>query len=387
MKFIDKVISDCYRQTYVIVDYREKNEILDLCREEILASTHFEFLKGSIFKYDSNNIEIVQNIDKEIQNSFIFEITLKLEQYVAEKNIVFASDLNKSLLGSLSDNNPITIIFSYCYSKKGSQINIPELTIYENKVPNYYIEQVINEILITLHEYELIESNKVDDLSEILIDFKNEDTFEEKNDYLVDVRKFTRDENFASDDFDGLGTGTYYLFNQDSENYTITIKKIYEKQLHNLDDKIVKKMELIGIESKKQFLEYLNKYFGRTKIINSGFEIIFNEFAKVNHYTIDKYVLKHFQIEYDENKTIEEQLTSEQYNMLSNKFVSAWIYANHLVDDSIVDYDIMVEYGIKKLLNQQESIEDFADFYETTYSVLVIYDFCVSVGLIERIKK
>ncbi len=384
MKFIDKVLSDCYCQTYVIIDANEKEELLDLCKEEVLVTINYDFVKDTIFKYNTKKNEISENSEKLINKYFINEISTKLEEYITDKNLIFASDVNHSIIGNLNDNNPITIIFSYCYFKKSFNMKLPKVKIYENPMPKHFIYQVINEILIALKEYDLKESSIVDDLSEVLVDYLNENTLEEQKDYLVDVRNFAREHHLSNDELDGLGVGTYYLINDSLENYTITIKKIYEKQLHVLDDRIVKKMDLFDLDSKQVFIYRLNKFFCRQKMINSALDVILSAFAKVNDYNIDKYVLQHYQIAYDENKTIKEQLTSEQYRLLCNKFTSAWIYGIHHVDDDIIDYEIMMEYQMKKLISPQESKEDFEEFYNSCYSLLVIYDFCVTRGLIER---
>ena len=164
--------------------------------------------------------------------------------------------------------------------------------------------------------------------------------------------KFQIDRN----DLVGLQRNKYLLKNKDNQNCIISIKEIYDKDVYDITDEIVKKINYLNTKTVKELRNKIDDVFSFIYNINSNVMSILQNMAKINNFKIDNYVTEHYQ------KIMEvDEITDQIYEDIKISYITSYIFATS--DITIDEYFFYLEQEYK-LLYQVKKPEDEMTFDE-----------------------
>ena len=196
MKFIDKKISESYFQIYIILSSKEKNQLVKNAKKEMLYTKKEQLQeqiniykninktsnsdsskeKLNILKEELSNLNINSNkyAYKEIQELMCDELLPEIFDHMDENHLIQVFDKELSIIGSLDDNNPLTMIYSFCYIRDDYEIIYPTTKGNEYFFTEKDIDMLQTELLIMNKLYTKEFGEKVTEFSDLVFSYFNE---------------------------------------------------------------------------------------------------------------------------------------------------------------------------------------------------------------------
>lgn len=390
MKFIDKKISDSYYQIYIILDSKEKKEIINLIKEELLNSKKEE-LKDQLRLFKSINattnsaqsLEKVNNLNKELNNisinNMIYktnEIESRLYEYIQKDVISHTEDLgviqvfsqDNSYIGNLNDNNPITIVYSFCYVSKQYNIVYPKTKGNAYLFTSKDVDMIQTEMLIAnkfYHKHKVLFSTEFSDLE---FSYMCEDDM--KFNLYMDISEIEGKFQIDRSELIGLERNKYLVKNRENQNCIINIKEIYDKDVFDMNDEIAKKINYLNTKTVKELRKKIEEVYSFIYNINSNVTSILQNLVKINTFNIDNYVIEHFK-RISEIEEINDQIFEE----MKMNFVTGYIFG--ICDINIEKYFFYLEEEYKLLYRVKKPEDDltFEEYFNMKAPYYALYEF------------
>lgn len=391
MKVIRDKVSNSYYNIYLILTRNEKNKYIDIVKRELEEMTvkslsdkiteewiNFRREKDPITKNHIletiKTLKSIEPIGNEITDELIRTyLPSALMDFFIEDTINgdYAPCLNieGNVIGDLSEDKTISIKYSFCYVPSNYELVNPST----KGNPYFYsykdTEMLINEILIGTGNYSKRESLLTTEFSDILFTYIKDDKIEK--DIYKDITKVINDYNINKKDILGIARGTYNLINENQESFTIIIKDIYNKEVYELNDEIVQKLNMFQTTSVKKFREKIEEVYSRYLNINSNINSLTKRFLELNKFDIDEFVVKHYYRFKDIEDTIE-----NSYKYLDD-IKRSFLYG--LLIDRCVDLDdlgrsiAIDEYELFKNINREESESTLMEYIFSRGPIVEIY--------------
>lgn len=376
MKFIDRKISESYYQLYIIFDHKEKKEYLDLVKKDLLnykleelqkqinlyksisANTKSEQSKERYqsLKQEYNNMTIENcQFDTDLLELGLCDLLLKdILEHIEKLGIAQVFGQDTSVIGSFTDNNPLTLIYSFCY------VNIDTTITYPKTKGNAYLftskdtDMIQTEMLIANNFYNKKESNITTEFSDVKFAYMCEDDI--RFDLYMDISEIESKLQIDRSQLVGLNKNQYLIPNKEDKKCLINIKEIYEKDVMEITDEIAKKLNYLNTKTVKELRMKIKEVFSLVYNINSSVMSILENIAKVNEFKIDKYVKEHFL-----KLSGYEEITNDVLKEMKMNFITALIFANNDIDIDNYFFYLEQEY---KLLYQVKKPEDEMTYEE-----------------------
>ena len=364
MKFIDTKISDSYFQIYIILNIKEKREILNKVKKELLKLKK-EALEKQINIYE--NISKVSNSEvskdklndlkkqlkeltydtltfenHEISDLICQEILKDIYEHIESIGLIQVFDNEFSIIGSFEDNNNITLIYSFCYLNKTYELIYPK-----NKGNAYFftnkdIDMIQTELLIYNKMYDIVSADKVSEFSDLLFSYVLDDDmrFHEYMDISEIESKLLIDRSELID----LDRNNYLVYNTNNKKVIINIKEIYDKKVYDINDDIVRKINFENTTSVKELRKKINNIFSFIYNIKSNVFSILEAMSKLNEFPIDSYVYKHYDKQMGNNNKFE--YSEHDINEIKTAFITSYIFTQFSINIDQYLYYIEHEYNL-----------------------------------------
>lgn len=390
MKFIDKKVSNSYYQVYIILDSKEKKEIVSSIKEQLL-NLKKEELKEQIKLFKSINessnseqsLDILNNLKKELNlltidtmnfknsdiESYIYDYIQKdVIMHIESLDIIQIFSQENNIIGNLNDNNPLTIIYSFCYISKNYNIIYPK-----NKGNAYLftskdIDMIQTEMLIANKYYNKQKVLYSTEFSDLQFSYMCEDDM--KFNLYMDISEIEGKFQIDRSELIGLERNKYLVKNKDNQNCIINIKEIYDKNVYDITDDIVKKINYLNTKTVKEFRKKIEEVYSFIYNINSNVTSILLNIARINDFNIDDYVIEHFK------KSLEiEEIDEKAYEEMKLNFVSGYIFG--ICDISIEKYFFYLEEEYKLLYRVKKPEDDltFEEYFNMKAPYYALYEF------------
>ena len=148
----------------------------------------------------------------------------------------------------------------------------------------------------------------------------------------------------------------YLVKNRDNQNCIINIKEIYDKDVYDITDEIVKKINYLNTKTVKELRNKIDDVFSFIYNINSNVMSILQNMAKINNFKIDNYVTEHYK------KIMEvDEISDQIYEDIKISYITSYIFGTS--DITIDEYFFYLEQEYK-LLYQVKKPEDEMTFDE-----------------------
>jgi len=390
MKFIDKKVSDSYYQIYILLDSKEKKEIVTSIKEQLLITKKEELKKQiELFKNINKSSNTEQSLDKlnklkeELKLLTINNMSYKssdLESYISDyiqKDVInhtesldiiqiFSQD--NSFIGNFNDNNPLTIVYSFCYVPKDYEITYPK-----NKGNAYLftsrdVDMIQTEMLIANKFYDKHKVLYSTEFSDLQFSYMCEDDM--KFNLYMDISEIEGKFQIDRSELIGLERNKYLVKNKDNQDCIINIKEIYDKNVMELTDEIVKKINYLNTKTVKELRKKIEEIYSFIYNINSNVTSILQALTKINDFNIDNYVLEHL-------KKISnlEEIDEQTYEEMKLNFVTGYIFG--VCDVNIENYYFYLEEEYKLLYRVKKPEDDltFEEYFNMKAPYYALYEF------------
>lgn len=393
MKFIDKKITDSYYQIYVILDVKEKNKIAKKIKEEALKKQKAELKKElnlyrSINKKSNNELTEARyklfekqynelsvdnvSLDKvNIAEEVCDHIISNIFDHIDSLNIIQVLRQDTSVIGSLDGPSPLTLIYSFPYLPYDYEMRYPT----ERGVPYIFtnddIDKIQTEILIANKFYKSKEVKLTSEFSDLVFSSMCEDNM------MVNKRKDIAELegilHLDEDQLVGLESKRYEIINNDEQKCLIDIKEIYDKEVLEITDDIVLKINYLNTKTVQEFRNKIKEVFSVIYNINSNVMSLLIRMYSLNDFHIDNFQLKHFR----KVLGIDEPDVESLKRTISMYFVIAYIFSLEKVDIEhylfYIEQEYKLLYQIKKRDNAT-SFEDFANLMAPYYALYCVFE-------------
>lgn len=376
MKFIDKKISDTYFQIYILIDSKEKKNIINLVKNDLLVfekeqlqeqmnlyksiskNTNSEQSLGKYNKIkkdlDNLNINNVSFNKEDLENGLCDHILKDIIMHLEELDIIQVLVQDTSIIGSFTDNNPLTVVYSFCYIPKDIKIKYPIQKGNAYLFTTKDIDMIQTEMLIANKLYKKHKVIYSTEFSDLLFSYMCEDDM--RFDLYMDISEIESKFQIDRNELVGLQRNKYLLKNKDNQNCIISIKEIYDKDVYDITDEIVKKIYYLNTKTVKELRNKIDDVFSFIYNINSNVMSILQNMAKINNFKIDNYVTEHYK------KIMEvDEITDQIYEDIKISYITSYIFATS--DITIDEYFFYLEQEYK-LLYQVKKPEDEMTFDE-----------------------
>lgn len=376
MKFIDKKISDTYFQIYILIDSKEKKNIINLVKNDLLVFEKEQLQEQmNLYKSISKNTNSEQSLEKynkikkdldnlninnvsfnkeDLENGLCDHILKDIIMHLEELDIIQVLVQDTSIIGSLTDNNPLTVVYSFCYIPKDIKIKYPIQKGNAYLFTKKDIDMIQTEMLIANKLYKKHKVIYSTEFSDLLFSYMCEDDM--RFDLYMDISEIESKFQIDRNDLVGLQRNKYLLKNKDNQNCIISIKEIYDKDVYDITDEIVKKINYLNTKTVKELRNKIDDVFSFIYNINSNVMSILQNMAKINNFKIDNYVTEHYK------KIMEvDEITDQIYEDIKISYITSYIFATS--DITIDEYFFYLEQEYK-LLYQVKKPEDEMTFDE-----------------------
>lgn len=399
MKFIDKKISDSFYQIYIIIDGKEKKEILDNIKNDILELQLEELRKQLVFykeilkssnseksnkqysdlkqKIEEMNIDNIDYDTKQLEDSICRYIIKDILEHIDSLNIIQVFTNETSIIGSLNDSNPLTINYSFCYVPLNYNIKYPSIKGNGYLFTEKDVDMIQTELLISNGFYNKSKVLYITEFSDIQFSYMWES--DGLQDIYMDISEFENKFNIDKNQLIGKCRDTYLVKSEQGIEYNITIKEIYDKKVYPINDEIVSKINYLDTKTVKEFRQKIKEVFTFIYNVKSNVVSISQNIAKINDFNIDEYVKKNYcnivGINIDE-------LTEEDIDDIKLSFVSAYVFANHnfMIDNYF--FYIQQEYNLLFQIKQSSEEMTFEDYVNLKAPYYILYDFFRNKNLV-----
>lgn len=393
MKFIDKKITDSYYQIYIILDFKEKKNIAKKIRENELKFQKDELKKQiklyrgiskksnnelsetryKLFQkqYDELTIDNISLDKVDIANEVCDYIIGDIFNHIDSLNIIQVLKQDISVIGSLDDSSPFTLIYSFPYISYDYDMKYPT----EKGIPYIFskndIDKIQTEMLIANKFYESKKVLYATEFSDLLFSSMCEDNMIMKK--RMDIAEIEGILHLDEDQLVGLQRNRYEFVNNNNQKCLIDIKEIYDKEVLDITDDMVLKMNYLNTKTVKEFRKKIIEVFSVVYNINSNVMSLLMRMYIINDFHIDKYQLTHFKkiLKIEDNDDEDLKRTIAMY------FIIAYVFSIEKID--IEDYVFYIEqeykwlYQIKKK-DDNMTFEEFANLMSPYYALYSIFE-------------
>ncbi len=389
MRFLDKRISDAYYQIYIILDPKEKNNIINKVKLSLLEIQKNQFKEQiSIHKalsinakttksidkynellkqYDEMSIDNIMYNSKEVEDGICNEIIQDVFEHIESLNIIQVFHHESSIIGSFDDTNPLTIIYSFCYISKDYDLKLPKSKGNVYLFTSKDIDMIQTEIMLYNKYYKVHKVLFSTEFSDLQFSYIKDDDIQ-LNLYM-DIseieNKFEIDRNLLV----GLERKQYLLKNIYGQECLINIKEIYDKIVFDIDDEIVKKINYLNTKTVKEFRKKIEEVFSHIYNINSNVSSILQNIIKINDLNIDNYVIKFYSKLLNINNIEEDNYIMENLKL---SFVTSYLLCKNNIDISNYFFYMEQEYKMLyqiKYRSEETSLEEYMNMKAPYYSL------------------
>lgn len=400
MKFIDKKISNSYFQIYIILSSKEKCQLVKNAKKELLY-TKKEQLQEQINIY--KNINKTSNSDsskeklntlkeqlsnlnidnqkfdsREIQELMCDELLPQIFDHMDENHLIQVFDKELSIIGSLEDNNSLTMIYSFCYIRDDYEIIYPTTKGNEYFFTEKDIDMLQTELLIMNKLYEKVTVEKVTEFSDLLFSYFNETDIQLN--LFMDINEIESTLSINRSELIGLNKDKHTVNNNNGQDVIIEILEIYDKKVFEINDDIVKKMNYENTKTVIDLRKKLKKIFSFIYNMKINVTSILDSTLDLNNFPIDDFVMKHY------FKHIKRKYTKvlKMYQIIDIKlaFFTSYVFYNYQFDLQYYVYYIEKEYDLLHKAKHPNSTLSLEDFLRMRVPHYVLYDFFKSKNLI-----
>ncbi len=393
MKFLDKRINDSYYQLYIILNAKEKKEILIKIKSELFNNKKNEInnqicLYKSILKTAMTNMpkERIKSLNDQLHTMKIDnieydikDIEMRICQYIMKDIFnhldqlkiiqVFENDL--SLIGSLLDNNSLTIVYSFCYIPYDYQIVYPK-----NKGNAYFftnkdIDMIQTEMMIANKMYTKVKVNKVSEFSDILFSYMHEDDM--LFNLYMDISEVESKFNIDRSQLLELDRNKYLVYNINNEKCIINIKEIYDKKVFDINDDLVKKINFNNTKTVEELRKTIKDIFSFIYNLKSNVFSILQNMINLNNFPINEYTLKHYLMQSGEeyNKEFEDKYIDD----MKASYITSYIFTKYDINiDKYIDY-LEYEYYLFCDIKQNNDRQALEDYFNMRAPYYALYEF------------
>lgn len=391
MKIIRDKVSDSYYNVYLILTNKEKKKYVDIVKrelKEITVKNLSERIAGELINYKKekdplrkkyiletiNSLKNITPIGNEITDDVIetYLPSALMDFFIDDTingNYAVCLNIEGSIIGSVSDDDGISVKFSFCFVSSDYNLKMPTVKGNPYFYTNKDTEMLINEILINCGFYSKKEILLVNDFSDILFTYIKKDDI--AKDIYMDVNNLSEEYHINKSDIIGLAKGSYNLLDKDNQTVTVIIKEIYEKEVFKLTDEIVQELNIFEVNNVKDFISKVEEVYSRYLNINSNINSLTKRFLELNDFEIDDYVLKH----YYRFKEIEEPIDNS-YKYI-NDIKKSFLYG--LLIDRCIDLDelgrsvAIDEYELFKHIKRKDSESTLMEYVLSRGPIIEIY--------------
>jgi len=400
MKFIDKKISESYFQIYILLNSKEKKELVTNVKKELLnikkeqleeqinlyknisKSTNSDSSKEKLenLKQQYKNLDIKNQKfnNKEIEELLCEELMQDIFNHMQAIKImqVFGRDL--SSIGSFDDENSLTLIYSFCYLKYDYELNYPKNKGNAYFLTNKDIDMLQTELMIINKMYEKVETNEISEFSDIKFSYVHEDDI--KFNLYMDISEIESKLGIDRTELIGLDKNKYVVNNNNNEKVYISINEIYDKKIYDINDDLVKKLNFENTKTVKELRKKISNIFSLVYNIKSNVHSILENLANLNEFPIDNYVYKHYSLHVEEE--IKEEYSIEEINDIKIAFITSYIFAKFELKIDKYIYYIEHEYNLlfkAKNPNVSMTLEEYFNLRAPYYA---LYEFFKTKNLV-----
>lgn len=400
MKYIDKKISDSYYQIYIILDNSEKQAIYKNVKKAYLEYKQDDLkAKLSIYKNisakaeSSLSIDMIRKISQELKylsldtiylneaeiaEGISGELILDIIKHIDSLGLSQVFNKEVSLIGSMDDNNSITLVYSFCYVPLDYPLNLPKQKGNAYLFTSQDLEMIETEMLIGSNYYEKRSVDKVSEFSDITFTYIKGDTVQK--DVIMDVSSMELAFNIDRSKLVGLDKNTHILENNNGEVLTLIIEDISDKDIYEIDDEIVKKLNFLDTKTVKEFRDKITSIYSYVLNVNSNVMSLLKNMTKINDFQIDEYVLKHYckkvEIEYNDH------VLEDNIKEIKIGFITSLIFSKYNINiDKYVPY-IQDEYELISKMKKVSGDKSFDEYFGMKAPIYALYDFFKSKNLV-----
>lgn len=397
MKFVDKKISNFFFQCYIILDSKEKMDIITKIRQDELEIKKQEIQeKIKLYKNinKSSNSEKSKNKYIELVNKLhsltIDSITLDIDSvpyqicesilrdiivHLTEINVIQVLNYDASMIGKLEDLAPLTIVYSFPYISGDYAIEYPKTKGNGYLFTNKDVDMIQTELLIANNLYKKNKVSVSTEFSDLSFTYICDDDFSLNN--CMDINQISEKYNIEREQLIGLERSNYMLSNNLGQKCIINVKEIYDKSVVDLNDEIVKKMNYLNTKTVKELRKKIFDVFSFIYNVNSNVMSIIENFAKVNNFSFDDYCLNHY-LKIMEKESIDE----DDIYQLKLNYVTAYLF--HKQDADIEKYFFYIEQEYKLLYQVKNHVDtmSYEDYFGMKAPYYALYDYFKQKNLI-----
>lgn len=397
MKFIDKKISNFFFQCYIILDSKEKMDIITKIRQDELEIKKQE-IQEKIKLYKNINkssnseksknkyIELVNKLHSLTIDSIILDIDSVPYQicesilrdiiaHLTEINVIQVLNYDASMIGKLEDLAPLTIVYSFPYISGDYAIEYPKTKGNGYLFTNKDVDMIQTELLIANNLYKKNKVSVSTEFSDLSFTYICDDDFSLNN--CMDINQISEKYNIEREQLIGLERSNYMLSNNLGQKCIINVKEIYDKSVVDLNDEIVKKMNYLNTKTVKELRKKIFDVFSFIYNVNSNVMSIIENFAKVNNFSFDDYCLNHY-LKIMEKESIDE----DDIYQLKLNYVTAYLF--HKQDADIEKYFFYIEQEYKLLYQVKNHVDNmsYEDYFGMKAPYYALYDYFKQKNLI-----
>ena len=396
MKFIDKRISESYCQVYIILDLKEKNSILNSIKEELLFFKKEE-IKDQIKLYSSINknnssvysFEKIKMLKQQLDNMNIKNTTFaneEIQEYIDEylqKDLInhiekleiiptLAHDSN--IIGNINDNNPLTIVFSFSYIPKSFEMKYPKMKGNCYLFTSKDIDMIQTELLISNKMFNKRRVLYSTEFSDLTFSYMCEDDM--RFNLCMDISEIESKFQIDRNELIGLNRNKYLIENKLGKKCLINIDEIYDKDVYDITDEIVKQINYLNTKTIKELRKKIEEIFSFIYNVNSNVISIIQSIAKLNDFNIDDYVINHYK------KIMQTELDDKQYEEMKLSFVTAYIFGNFEINIEKYFFYIEQEYKLLYQIKRPEDEMTFEEYFSMKAPYYGLYEYFRQINLV-----
>ena len=397
MKFIDKKISDSYYQVYIIFDLKEKKSILNSIKEELVYLKKEE-LKDQIKLYNSINkngnssysFEKIKELKQQMDNMTIKNTTFANEEmqgyvddylqkdlvnHIEKLNIIPTLAYESTIIGNMNDNNPLTMVYSFSYIPKSFEMKFPKMKGNSYLFTSKDIDMIQTELLISNKMFNKRRVLYSTEFSDLTFSYMCEDDM--KFNLCMDISEIESKFQIDRNELIGLNRNKYLIKNRLGKKCLINIEEIYDKDVYDITDEIVKKINYLNTKTIKELRKKIDEVFSFIYNVNSNVVSIIQSIARINDFNIDDYVIDHYK------KIIEaDDLDDKLYEEMKLSFVTGYIFGNFEINIEKYFFYIEQEYKLLYQIKKPEDEMSFEEYFSMKAPYYGLYEYFRQIDLV-----
>lgn len=400
MKFIDKKISDTYFQLYIILDVKEKKSLITNIKNEILINQK-EDLKEQINiyktinkttntnvskdklnelteKYNSLNINNLEYNQKEIEEKLTDEILKDIIDHISSINLIQVFQGDIQTIGSIDDNNPLTLIYSFCYISYDYNLILPKQKGNTYLFTSKDTDMIQTEMMIAQKLYTKEKVEKVSEFSDLLFSYMCRDDM--KFNLYMDISEIEHNFNIDRSELIDLDRNKYLVYNRDKEKCILNIKEIYDKQVFDITDEYVKKINFLNSRTIEELRKNIEDVYSYIYNINSNVTSILQGTIEVNDFKIDEYVKKHYFKQIDEEET--ENISNEIMDEIKLSFITSYIFSKYDINIDNYIFYLENEYKLIYRIKKNDDGKSLEEYFNMKAPYYALYEFFKQKNLV-----